>query len=93
MVRRHHLNGEDIVATMRDDLGVVVDDRVDVHYVGHPDLRMIVPESRVHIELSPYYKRPVIWIMKPGLIEKEKKIIEASPLMEFSLILRVMPRG
>ncbi len=79
--QRLHLDGPDITQMAKSSLGFDMGSRLGTQYIGHPDLRMIAPESQRPIDLASWYRRPIIRIVKPGLVAKERVLIEASPLM------------
>lgn len=53
-----------------------------VFYVGHPDLENIIPTKKEKINLVNYYKRPMIYICKEGIITRESDFIETSPMWD-----------
>ncbi|MDD5189057.1 MAG: hypothetical protein PHF57_12705 [Methanoregula sp.] len=51
-----------------------------VFYVGHPELDQIVPLSKQKIDFREYYPKPMVFIIRKGLLEKaEIAMIENSP--------------
>jgi len=53
------------------------------HYVGHDELDDIKPREKKSINLDEYLIRPMIYILKEGIIEKETEYIKSSiKLME-----------
>lgn len=54
----------------------------NVIYVGHPDLKDIVPIVQRKLPLQRYYTRPMVFVLKEGIIEDEKEYIQGSPHWE-----------
>jgi hypothetical protein len=54
----------------------------NVIYVGHSDLKDIVPIYKRKLPLYKYYTRPMIFILKEGTIDVEKEYIQESPHWE-----------
>ncbi len=48
----------------------------NVFYVGNPDIPQIVPLEKRPIPLHNYYKRPMIFILKEGVIESETQFVK-----------------
>ena len=68
-----------------DDIQKIANDfniNVAVHYIGNPDLNMIKPAKRIPIALNNFYKRPMCFIIKEDIIEKESSYIQRSEKMD-----------
>jgi hypothetical protein len=76
---RLKLQESDIRKILRD---INVTESSNVMYVGHPDLKDIVPIVQRKLPLQKYYTRPMIFILKEGTIDVEKEYIQRSPHWE-----------
>ena len=73
------LQETDIKKVLRD---INVTESPNVIYVGHPDLKDIVPVVQRKLPLQRYYTRPMVFVLKEGTIDVEKEYIEESPHWE-----------
>lgn len=62
--------------------GINVTESSNVIYVGHLDLKDIVPIVQRKLPLQRYYTRPMIFVLKEGTIDAEKEYIQESPHWE-----------
>jgi hypothetical protein len=58
------------------DLGI---ENSSIFYVGNPDLAKIVPVEPRSIPMRSLYKRPMVFILKEGIMEHEKEFLETRP--------------
>ncbi|MBC2708037.1 MAG: GeBP family protein [ANME-2 cluster archaeon] len=77
-----HLEESTIQEAINDCFNQYNDVNFQTFYVGHEDLDKIVPHENIKINLSDYYKRPMIYIIKENFLENENKFIENSPLWD-----------
>jgi hypothetical protein len=73
---RMRLQESDIRKALQD---INIGDSSNVMYVGHPDLKDIVPVIQKKLPLQKYYTRPMIFVLKEGTIDVEREYIEESP--------------
>ena len=76
---RLRLQESDIRKILRD---INVTESSNVLYVGHPDLKDIVPIIQRKLPLQKYYTRPLVFVLKEGTIDVEREYIEESPHWE-----------
>lgn len=65
-------------SSIRSGLEIYGAEDAHIFYVGHPDLENIIPTKKEKINLVNYYKRPMIYICKEGIINCESDFIETS---------------
>ena len=68
---------EDDIRKIFQDMNIT--ENSNVMYVGHPDLKDIVPILQTKLPLYKYYTRPMVFILKEGTIDVEKEYIQGSP--------------
>jgi len=74
----HHLRLEE--SSIRRAFHFCDELKINVFYVGHPDIRDIVPLHKEEFDLGEFYPQPMIYVIKEGLLGKEEtKFIENSP--------------
>jgi len=54
-------------------------EKYHVFYVGHHDIDQIVPIEKRQINYVDYYPKPMIYLVKEGILESENDYIERSP--------------
>jgi len=59
-----------------------VEDKVKVYYIGHSDLPNIVPAINKPIPINIYYKKPSVFLLPEGIVQKEKEWFEKSPVYD-----------
>jgi hypothetical protein len=66
-------------ATFKKILSDVGIENSSVFYVGNPDLAKIVPLEPKSIPMRSLYRRPMVFLLKEGIMEHEKDFLERRP--------------
>jgi hypothetical protein len=78
------------ISRVLDSLGI---QNAHVHYAGHPDLKYLVPLEPRPLPLDMVYARPMIFVLKEGIIEKEAEYIRRRPEVRAALELLAYKRS